>query len=58
MVQVSFEDFFKVPDLKFDISRLRKDLEIILDTFIYGDLHWNKNGTKIVFNSLINKIKF
>ncbi len=32
--------------------------EIILDTFIYGDLHWNKNGTKIVFNSLINKIKF
>ena len=29
MVQVSFEDFFKVPDLKFDISRLRKDLEVI-----------------------------
>lgn len=32
--------------------------KIILDTFIYGDLHWNKNGTKIVFNSLINKINF
>ena len=31
MVQVSFEDFFKVPDLKFDISRLRKDLEVILE---------------------------
>ncbi len=32
--------------------------KVILDTFIYGDLHWNKNGTKIVFNSLINKINF
>ena len=30
MQQVSFEDFYKVPDLKFDILRLRKDLEIIL----------------------------
>ena len=32
--------------------------KIVLDTFIFGDLHWNKNGTKIVFNSLINKINF
>ena len=30
MTQVSFEDFYKVPDLKFDISKLRKDLEIVL----------------------------
>ena len=30
MQQTSFEDFYKVPDLKFDILRLRKDLEIIL----------------------------
>ena len=32
--------------------------KIILDTFIYGDLHWNKNGTKIVFESLKNKLNF
>ena len=32
--------------------------KIILDTFIFGDLHWNKNGTKIVFDSLLNKINF
>tara|TARA_B100001250_G_scaffold378101_1_gene367694 strand:- start:403 stop:1512 length:1110 start_codon:yes stop_codon:yes gene_type:complete len=32
--------------------------KIVLDTFIFGDLHWNKNGTKIIFNSLINKINF
>ena len=30
MPQVSFEDFYKVPDLKFDISRLRNDLETVL----------------------------
>ena len=27
---VSFEDFYEVPDLKFDIDRLRKDLDLIL----------------------------
>ena len=30
MTQVSFEDFYKVPNLKFDIFKLRKDLEVIL----------------------------
>ena len=38
MVQVSFEDFFKVPDLKFDISRLRKDLEVILEKKNFNSL--------------------
>ena len=28
--KVSFEDFYEVPDLKFNIDRLRKDLELIL----------------------------
>ena len=31
MTYVSFEDFYKVPDLKFNISRLRTDLEKILE---------------------------
>ena len=31
MVQISFEDFYKVPELKFDISKLRSDLELILE---------------------------
>ena len=30
MSQVAFKDFYKVPDLKFDISKLRKDLDIVL----------------------------
>ena len=30
MNNISFKDFYKVPDLNFDISRLRKALEIVL----------------------------
>ena len=30
MGNINFEDFYKVPELNFDISRLRKDLEIVL----------------------------
>jgi hypothetical protein len=31
MAKVSFEDFYEVPDLNFDISKLRKDLSRILE---------------------------
>ena len=31
MTELSFEDFYKVPELKFDISRLRNDLKSILE---------------------------
>ena len=30
MAEVSFEDFYQVPNLKFDISRLKQDLEKVL----------------------------
>ena len=30
MTNISIEDFYKVPDLKFDISKLRKDLDNVL----------------------------
>ncbi len=32
--------------------------QTILDTFIFGDLHWNKEGTKLVFEELIKQINF
>ena len=32
MAQVSFDDFYKVPKLKFDISKLRSDLDKILES--------------------------
>ena len=35
-----------------------KNIKLILDTFIFGDLHWNKFGTKIVFENLIKNINF
>ena len=38
MTQVSFEDFYQVPDLKFDISKLRKDLQIILNKKKFNSL--------------------
>ena len=31
MAEVSFEDFYQVPNLKFDISRLKHDLEKVLE---------------------------
>ena len=29
-----------------------------IENFIYGDIHWNKNGTKLVFEFLVDNIKF
>ena len=40
---VSLYDKFTAKDTK----------KFILDNFIYGDIHWNKNGTKIVFDEII-----
>ena len=31
MAEVSFQDFYKVPELKFDISRLKEDLDKVLE---------------------------
>ena len=36
---------------KFSTNDSRK---FIFDNFIYGDIHWNKNGTKIVLDEIIN----
>ena len=32
MTHLNFKDFYQVPDLKFDIAQLRKDLKIVLKT--------------------------
>ena len=44
MPQVSFEDFYQVPNLKFDINRLRNDLEIILKKKNFNSLGINHFG--------------
>jgi len=42
----------------YDIFNQSNKRQIIIDTFIFGDLHWNKVGTKLVFEKLIKEIKF
>ena len=32
--------------------------KLIFENFIFGDIHWNKKGTKIIFDNLIKNIKF
>jgi len=32
--------------------------QFIFDNFLYGDIHWNKKGTKKIFNNLIKNINF
>jgi hypothetical protein len=44
MPQVSFEDFYQVPNLKFDINKLRNDLEIILKKKNFKSLGINHFG--------------
>ena len=53
MMPVSFEDFYKVPYLKFDISKLRKDLEIILKKRNFNSLGISNFGA-IPLNQIPN----
>ena len=69
--QIAYEDLYHQPywinwakKNNIDLISLYPEFQgdnkrkIIFDTFIFGDLHWNKKGTKIIFDSLINKIDF
>ena len=44
MDKIKFNDFYKVPNIKFDISQLRRDLEKILEKNDFNTL-----GIKIIF---------
>ena len=45
---LSMYEYFKSEDNK----------KFILDNFLYGDIHWNKKGTQIIFENVIKNIKF
>ena len=32
--------------------------KIIFENFIYGDIHWNESGSKIIFDRIVETIKF
>ena len=44
-------------DLYYIFNKTEKR-ETIFNNYIYGDIHWNKNGTIKIFNEIINKIEF
>ena len=53
--KVSFEDFHEVPDLKFDIERLRADLEKILEEKKFNSDNLDllfKNNKAIIYNNV------
>tara|TARA_Y100000389_G_scaffold196941_1_gene230643 strand:- start:231 stop:824 length:594 start_codon:yes stop_codon:yes gene_type:complete len=54
MAQLSFEDFYKVPDLKFDITKLRADLDTILKDKEFNTLGISHFGA-IPLNQIPNK---
>ena len=45
---LSMYDYFKSDDNK----------KFVLDNFLYGDIHWNKKGTQIIFENVIKNIQF
>ena len=45
---LSMYDYFKSDDNK----------KFVLDNFLYGDIHWNKKGTQIIFENVIKNIEF
>ena len=42
----------------YDVFNKKNKREAIFDNFIYGDIHWNKNGTIKIFNEIVKKIDF
>ena len=42
-----FQDFYEVPNIKFDISKLRKDLEKFVSIVLYEIKHALKRGDRV-----------
>ena len=40
------------------VIKSKDNKKFIFDNFLYGDIHWNKNGTKIIFENIIKNIEF
>ena len=54
MTQVNFSDFYKVPNLKFDIVKLRKDLDRVLKKKNFNSLENISNFGAIPLNKIPN----
>jgi len=42
----------------YDQFNSENKIQFIFENFIYGDIHWNKDGTKLIFEKIVNNIKF
>ena len=42
----------------YDQFKSENNTQLIFKNFIYGDIHWNKSGTNLVFKTIVNKLKF
>ena len=60
--QIYWKKFSKLNNINlinlYDIFNSKDSRKFIFDNFIYGDVHWNKEGTKKVFNTVVKRIKF
>ena len=59
---IYWEKFSEINNINFlslyDVFNKKNKREVIFDNFIYGDIHWNKNGTIKIFNEIVKKIDF
>jgi len=57
-----WENFSKVNNINFinlyNTFQSERKRDFIFENFIYGDIHWNKQGTLKIFNEIINRINF
>ena len=42
----------------FDKFQSKQTRKFIFENFIYGDVHWNEKGTKLIFDEIIKKVDF
>jgi len=42
----------------YNIFQSKNKKKLIFENFIYGDIHWNKQGTSKVLNEIVNRINF
>ena len=57
-----WKNFAKANNIDFlstyDVFKSDDKRKFIFDNFIYGDIHWNVKGTKIIFDELVKQINF
>ena len=60
--ELHWKNFAKKNNINFlslySIFNSNNKKKFIFENFIYGDIHWNEKGTRLVFNNIINNLEF